>query len=112
MVADPREAWVNYNSGYPKIVGNLEISSDRNGVFIGGDPSGLLSLAKLLEWIANTNQDRLENIPIGAHFHIHLYHDKTIEAFNSLNEFSKETQICRLDAKGTGEFPEKYNKKK
>jgi hypothetical protein len=107
-VEKAKEPWVNHNSGYPKITANLEISASRHGVFIGGDPSGLLSLSRLLEWIANADQEAMENIPVGERFHIHLHCNEKTKSFNSLNRFSKETQICRLDAKGTGEFPDKY----
>ncbi|MCY2943680.1 MAG: hypothetical protein NT142_03970 [Planctomycetota bacterium] len=109
---DSKKPWVNHNFGYPKIVETLEISVSRYGIFIGGDPSGLLSLSKLLEWVAKIDQENLENIPTGQRFHIHLHSNELVKEFNSLNRFSKETQICRLDAKGTGELPKKYNKLK
>jgi hypothetical protein len=41
---------------------------------------------------------------------VHL-HTRDAEGFNSLTPFSSETELCRLDAKGTGDFPEKYRKK-
>jgi hypothetical protein len=40
---------------------------------------------------------------------VHL-HARDVEGFNSLTLFSQETEVCRLDAKGTGELPEKYYK--
>ena len=48
---------------YPRcpsvIEGTLEISKNRAGagVFIGGDPKGLRSLAKILIWLADVDQE-------------------------------------------------------
>lgn len=47
------EPWVNSSVGCPWIEGHVEISAHKHGVFIGGDPAGLRSLAKVLEWLAN-----------------------------------------------------------
>lgn len=44
-------------------------------VLIHGDPEGLRSLAKLLLDLADTDQDNIDNLPIGAREHIHLYPD-------------------------------------
>jgi hypothetical protein len=42
--------------GYPpNIRGNLETLKGRNGIFIGGDPKGLRSLADLLHWLADAD---------------------------------------------------------
>lgn len=100
-------------SKYPrcpsKIKGTLEISKSRNGVFIGGDPEGLRSLAKILDWLADINQENHPNMPDGEREHVHLYCDPALPQAQ-LTPFSANTELCRLDAKGTGEFPRKYHK--
>jgi hypothetical protein len=101
--------WENKLIGRPRIEGSLEISKDRTGIFIGGDPCALRSFAKLLVWMANINQESLVTQPDGERCHVHL-HARDAEGFNSLTPFSSETEICRLDAKGTGEFPKQYQK--
>lgn len=104
-----RIGWVNDTTGSPRIEGNLEISRRGTGVFIGGDPDALRSLAKLLIWLANVDQESLDAQPDGERCHVHL-HARDAEGFNSLTPFSTETELCRLDAKGTGEFPKKYGR--
>lgn len=101
--------WINDTIGSPKIEGNLEISVSRAGVFVGGDPDGLRSLARLLNWLANVDQELLLTQPDGERCHVHL-HARDAEGFNSLTPFSVETEVCRLDAKGTGDFPERYRR--
>ena len=91
----------------PGIMGTLEISRCRTGIFIGGDPDGLRSLAELLIWLANLDQESLA-MPDGERCHVHL-HPKPSEGPASLTRFSEETELCRLDAKGTGDLPEKYD---
>ena len=93
-----------------RIKGNLEISKRRSGIFIGGDPDGLRSLAKLLDWLANVNQESHASMPDGEREHVHLYAGDPAFPYNSLTQFSVQTELCRLDAKGTGEFPERYRK--
>jgi hypothetical protein len=101
--------WENRMIGRPKIEGSLEISKRRSGIFIGGDPGAFRSLAKLLIWLADIDQKLLSSQPNGERCHVHL-HANYPRGFNSLTPFSSETEICRLDAKGTGEFPKKYQK--
>jgi hypothetical protein len=101
--------WVNDMTGSPRIEGNLEISKNRDGIFIGGDPDAFRSLAGLLIWMASVDQESLAGQPDGTRFHVHL-HTRDAVGFNSLTPFSCETELRRLDAKGTGEFPEKYCK--
>jgi hypothetical protein len=84
---------------------NLEISKSRFCIFIGGDPKGLRSLAKLLVFLANVKQELHPNMPDGEREHVHL------QVGQHLTQFSVATEICRLDAKGTGESPEQYLKK-
>lgn len=92
----------------PGIEGNLEISKNRTGVFIGGDPDGLRSLAQLLVWLANVDQETYPTMPDGAWCHVHLHANDPVEAFNSLTPVSTQAILSRLDAKGTGDFPERY----
>lgn len=107
-MSNPRSrGWVNDTTGRPHITGRLEISKNRLGIFIGGDPDGLRSFAKVLTWLANVNQEAMSRQPIGERCHIHL-HANDAPGFSSLTPFSCETELCRLDAKGTGEFPERY----
>lgn len=93
--------------GSPAINGNIEISKRRGSVFIGGDPEGLRSLAKLLYWLADADQEVHPTMPDGEREHVHLYAHGA-DAFGKLSPFSVTTEICRLDAKGTGNFPDKY----
>jgi hypothetical protein len=104
------KAWVNSYAGSPKVEGTLEISTSKDGVWIAGDPIALRSLAKLIVWLADVNQESQRGIPVGERIHVHLYPNDP--GFNSLTGFSENTEICRLDAKGTGQFPEKYQKLK
>jgi hypothetical protein len=93
----------------PSVIrGALEISKRREGIFIGGDPRGLRSLAKLLLWLANLDQEKHSSMPDGEREHVPLYAVDPTLPYNSLTPFSVMTELCRLDAKGTGEFPEKY----
>jgi hypothetical protein len=86
--------------GYPpKIKGNLEISKHRAGIFIGGDPEGLRSLGELLHWLADCDQEADPNLPVGEREHTYLY------CGSQLTLQSVNTEVCRLDAKGAGEFP-------
>jgi hypothetical protein len=73
-------------------------------VLIHGDPDGLRSFAKLLIDIADLNQKDVDNndLPIGAREHYHLR--PGLELSNSSNEVI----VGRLDAKGTGEFYDRY----
>ena len=97
-----------------KIQGNLDIFSVHNEdecdgeitkwreILIHGDPEGLRSLAQNLIKIADTNQNDIVGLPIGAREHIHLQPD------NDLSSSSDKVIIGRLDAKGTGLFYDRY----
>ena len=78
---------------YPRIIAN---SSE---VIIIGDPDGLRNLAKLLNTIADFDQNT-NNAPIGSREHTHL------TPTTHLGSYSSRVEICRADAKGTGELPE------
>lgn len=98
----------------PKITGHLDIIVTHNedefegkittwqDVMIHGDPEGLRSLAALLLELADTNQEEIADLPIGAREHVHL------APGHELSSSSFQTIIGRLDAKGSGEFYKKY----
>jgi bisphosphoglycerate-dependent phosphoglycerate mutase len=75
-----------------------------NEVLIHGDPEGLRSLAKLLIQIADLDQEKIadKNLPIGAREHYHLR--PKFELANS----SDTVIVGRLDAKGTGDFYDRF----
>ena len=75
--------------------GKIETWQD---ILIHGDPGGLRSLARLLMKIADTNQEKRTDLPIGAREHIHLSPE------SDLSKNSNHVIVGRLDAKGTGEF--------
>jgi hypothetical protein len=75
-------------------------------ILIHGDPEGLRSFAKLLIRIADLNQDDITEIPSGAREHIHLKPDIDI------SKSSVEVIVGRLDAKGAGNFYDRYIAKK
>ena len=71
-------------------------------IVIHGDPKGLKSLAKLLIKIAETKQDQLPDLPIGEREHFHL------QPKYDLSNSSEQVIIGCLDAKGTGDFYNRY----
>lgn len=96
LLADPLKL------DWPEIEGHIEISVRENGIFIGGDPQGLKSLGDTLLWLAHLNQTASLELSNEVREHRHLHPDI------HLSRNSTETEVCRLDAKGTGEFPEGY----
>jgi hypothetical protein len=95
------------SKGSPGIKGTVEISESPECIFIGGDPEGLRSLARLLVWLADVDQEAIPRMPDGERCHVHLHAGEPVESFNSLTPSSRETELCRLDAKGTGELPQR-----
>lgn len=88
----------------PECKGNIEISIVPDdvfgqGVFIGGDPGGLRSLAEMLLGLAELDQDAALKASPEIREHIHL------RPHARLSGNSAPTELCRLDAKITGEFP-------
>lgn len=88
----------------PKPKGNLDIFPQIQygryvSVTIIGDPNGLRHLAALLTKVADADQDQVR-APEGSRLHIHVHPDQ------HLGSNSCEVEICRADAKGTGELPE------
>jgi len=71
-------------------------------VLIHGDPEGLRSLAKLLMKMANLDQEKRTDFPLGAREHYHLRPNW------ELSNSSVQTIVGRLDAKGTGRFYDSY----
>ena len=96
----------------PWIQGELEISKREVGVLIAGDPKGLRALGNLLIWLANFDQTTVPGMPDGERYHVHLRPYRSEELPGCLTSFSDETELCRLDGKGTGEFPKKYHEQK
>jgi hypothetical protein len=100
------------------IMGNLDIFIIQNedecdgeimkwqDILIHGDPEGLKSLARLLIKIADTNQNDIVDLPIGAREHVHL------RPKYDLSNSSEQVIVGRLDAKGTGAFYDRYTPKK
>ncbi|MBI1745228.1 MAG: hypothetical protein HYR55_01410 [Acidobacteria bacterium] len=86
----------------PRLTGNIEFVQDKDRIIIAGDPEGLRSFAEMLNWLANVDQGSIKNMPDGEREHIHLSPGTHI-SYNS-----RETEICRLDSRGTGDFPESY----
>jgi hypothetical protein len=101
----------NYPPCPSRIIGTLEISKNRHGILIIGDPKGLRSLAKLLVWLADVDQETHPNMPDGDREHVHLHPAVKKGPFAHLTQFSTLTELCRLDAKGTGDLPPRYGKK-
>ena len=97
-----------------EISGHLDISIANNqdefegkttkwqDILIHGDPEGLKSLARLLTRIADTIQDNIKDLPVGAREHIHLRPNIDI------SKSSVEVIVGKLDAKGTKAFYNRY----
>jgi len=62
-----------------------------------GDPDGLRYLAGVLKWLADFDQNENTD-PIGSREHLHLEPNK------ELDQKSCYVEVCRADAKGTGEL--------
>ena len=95
---------IKKNLRLPENNGKLDIYSKTHEdniqeVTIIGDPDGLRYLSGLLKALADYDQDS-RNSPKGSREHIHL-HRKC-----QLGKHSCEVEVCRADAKGTGELPE------
>ncbi len=89
---------------WPEIKGKLDIypeiiDGNQIKVTIIGDPKGLISLAELLRTLALFDQNKNDD-PIGEREHVHLRSNL------QLGYHSCEVELCRADAKGTGQLPE------
>lgn len=89
--------WVSSSGTPPRICGRLHISSEGQRVVVVGDPDALRSLARLLDWIADKDQEAIIGQPVGERFHVRLWPE---ELGGCLVQSSLETELCRLDAKG------------
>lgn len=83
----------------PPVCGNIEVEPCGQRIVVAGDPAGLRSLAELLTWLADLDQESMAHLPEGERAHVHLYPGSQISGN------STELELCRLDAKGTGAFP-------
>jgi hypothetical protein len=95
---------IKKNLRIPENNGKLDIflKNDEDNVreiMIIGDPDGLRYLSEVLNVLADYDQDN-SNCPIGEREHIHLH------AECQLGKHSCEVEVCRADAKGTGELPD------
>ena len=95
---------IKKNLRIPENKGKLDIflkndDNDVQEVMIIGDPDGLRYLSVLLKVLADYDQDS-RNLPIGEREHVHLH------ANCQLGKYSCEVEVCRADAKGTGELPD------
>jgi len=72
------------------------------GYFNSWRPKRLESLAALLIKLADTNQNDIVDLPLGAREHVHL------QPKYDLSNSSEKVIIGRLDAKGTGTFYDRY----
>ncbi|MBW6480412.1 MAG: hypothetical protein K0B37_13375 [Bacteroidales bacterium] len=81
--------------------GNIE---KWNEILIHGDSQGLKSFANQLIYLAELDQEKVEDkyLPNGAREHLHLRPNF------ELSKSSTETIIGRLDSKGKKEFPINY----
>ena len=89
---------------YPVKKGNIDIFPEIHEgnlvtVSIIGDPEGLKYLSEILSYLAGFDQNG-NDAPVGSREHTHLH------AEYQLGTHSCEVEICRADAKGTGELPE------
>lgn len=74
-------------------------------ILIHGDPEGLRSFANLLIDLADRNQEKNAKLPNGAREHVHL------RSNFDLSKSSLDVIVGRLDAKGNGDFYERYKPK-
>jgi hypothetical protein len=81
---------------FPKLTGAISIKEEEGKIVIAGDPEGLRSLGKLLIWLGDENQEQWPYLSAGGHAHLHIYPKDDISAD------SREVELMRLDAKGTG----------
>lgn len=81
---------------FPKLTGKIEIREEQGKIEIGGDPEGLRSLAQLMAWLADADQETWPYLPAGQGAHLHIYPGIDI------SEGSQEVEIKRLDVKGAG----------
>jgi len=64
-----------------------------------------LNPPSVLKRQAEIKMSEIARIPDGERTHVHLHGGPTSDRFASLTEWSEETEVCRLDAKGIGLLP-------
>lgn len=84
---------------FPRLTGAISIAEENGKVVIAGDPEGLRSLGRLLNWLGDADQEQWPYLPAGGHAHLHLYPKEDI------SDGSWEVELVRLDAKGEGGGP-------
>lgn len=85
----------------PKKAGHICINTkpeEPGELLICGDPEGLRYLAAVLTWLADFDQTK-SPYPVGSREHLHF------RPGAHLDTHSRCVEICRADAKGTGELP-------
>jgi hypothetical protein len=87
---------------FPGLTGNIRIREEEGKFVISGDPEGLRSLAALIAWLADADQETWPYLPAGGRAHVHVYPGIDI------SRDSREVELMRLDAKGTGELPDGF----
>ena len=78
---------------FPRLTGAISITEDNEKIIIAGDPEGLRSLGRLLNWLGDADQEQWPYLPAGGHAHVHIYPKE------DLCEGSREVELMRLDAK-------------
>lgn len=81
---------------FPRLTGRISITDEGGKVVIAGDPEGLRSLGRLLTWLGDADQEQWPYLPPGGRAHLHIYPK------DDISEGSREVELMRLDAKGTG----------
>ena len=96
-----RHAHANLYNDLPKKAGHICINvkpEEPGELLICGDPKGLRYLAAVLTWLADFDQAK-SSCPLGSREHLHF------RPGAQLDVQSCQVEICRADAKGTGELP-------
>ncbi len=94
-------AYTDLYNDLPKKSGRICINAkpDESGeLLICGDPEGLRYLAAVLTWLAGFDQAKNPD-PVGSREHLHF------RPGAQLDVPSCPVEVCRADAKGTGELP-------
>ena len=91
-------------SPYPEAQGKIDIYPEIDegstiGIRIIGDPEGLRYLARVLNHLADHDQEK-DDCPAGTRAHGHLH------PAEQLGTHSCDVEVCRADARGGGELPE------
>jgi hypothetical protein len=104
-----KSANIRNHAEYPEKEGRIDIFPEIHdgnaiGIVIIGNPNGLRYLARLLYYLAEYDQEN-SRAPSDTREHIHLH------VGMQLGHYSCEVELCRADAKGTGELPDYMDEK-